>query len=288
MDLPRLLAPTGVAALLAATAVALAPAASATTGPASSALPPASTVVPVLADRTVTITASAGPGSAPSTTATASWTIPACSGTVYALFVLHQRGADGTSAYVQEKGATAYACQSSAQVVSVRYHAADPSQGVLTTSDVQLSTTTYAAASGGDATSSTTTTARAVASAKGLPRASSVVPRFVQGVALHADASSPTGVSAAARWVVPACTGTVRAAFTLFQDGEASPRAAQGQTPASYPCSPADQVVTVQYRPTGQGAPAVHPGAADAWVDTFASRSGGRVLQSAGQTVTVS
>jgi hypothetical protein len=288
VDLPRLLAPTGAAALLAAAVVALAPAASATTAATSSALPPAAAVVPVLADGTVTVTASAGTGSAPSTTATASWTIPACSGTVYALFVLHQGGAGGTSAYVQEKGATPYPCRSSAQVVSVRYHAADPSQGVLTTSDVQLSTTTYATATGGDAVSSTTTTARAVASAKGLPRASSVVPRFVQGVVLHADASSPTGVSAAARWVVPACTGTVRATFTLFQDGEASPRAAQGQAPAVYPCSPADQVVTVQYRPTGPSAPAVHPGTADVWVDTVAGRSGGRVLQSAGQAATVS
>lgn len=291
MDLPRLLAPTAATALLAAAAVALAPAASAHgrhhTGSAAAGLPAAASVVPRLAGG-VTVTADAG-ASVP-TSASADWTVPACSGTVYATFLLTQRTADGgRSVYLQDKGARAYPCQAAAQTITVRYGAADPAQGALTAGDVVLTTTTYAAASGGRQTSSTSTTARAVVSATGLPEATSVVPRFLQGVSLHADAGSPTGVSAAARWVVPACTGTVRAAFTLFQDGEARPRAVQGDGPAAFPCSPADQVVTVVYRPTTAGSPALHAGRADAWVDTYGSRSGGtsEPLQSAQTAVAV-
>lgn len=88
--------------------------------------------------------------------------------------------------------------------------------------------------------------------------------------------------------MVPACSGSVRAVFTLFQDGESTPRAAQG--PTTCPCSPADQLVTVQYGPTGGGAAAVHAGPADLWVDTLSARGGAtsRPLQSAGTTATVS
>lgn len=278
MHLPRPVTSVAASALLAAAAVALAPAASADTGQ----LPGGAAVVPVLAS---SVTVTAAPGATPPTGASAQWTIPACSGTVYAIFLLRQRGADGAwSVYLQDKGTRAYPCQATPQTVTVRYGAADPSQGALTTGDVQLTTETYAAASGGAQTSSTSTTAKAVASSAGLPKGSSVVPRFLQGVARHADPSSPTGVSTAARWVVPACSGSVRAAFTLFQDGESSPRAAQAAT--TFRCSPADQVVTVSYQPTRAGAPAVHAGAADLWVDT--TTRGGRLLQSALTVATAS
>ncbi|MEH3075399.1 MAG: hypothetical protein PGN11_01760 [Quadrisphaera sp.] len=278
MALPRLVAPFAASALLATAAVALAPAASAHGGLSS--LPAAASVAPSLTS-VVTITAT-GDASAP-TAASAQWTIPACSGTVYAEFVLRQQGAGGSpSVYLQDKGFRAYPCQPAPQAVTVLYGPADPSQAVLTTSPVVLTTTTSSAASGGEQTSSASTTVKAVASAKGLPKGSAVVPRYAQGVVRH------DGGSAAARWVVPACTGSVRAVFTLFQDGESSPRAAQG--PTTYPCSPADQLVTVQYGPTGGGAPAVHTGPADLWVDTLSARGGAtsRPLQSAGTTATVS
>lgn len=139
----------------------------------------------------MTVTAT-GDASA-TTAASAQWSIPACSGTVYAEFVVHPQGVGGTpSVYLQDKGFRAYPCQSAPQTVTVRYGPADPPQAVLTTSPVVLTTTTSSAASGGDQTS-TSSTPKAVASTKGVPEGPDVVPRFAPGVVRH------DGTSASAR-----------------------------------------------------------------------------------------
>lgn len=89
--------------------------------------------------------------------ATVDWTLPACTGTVYAYFQLDQKQSTGTQTYVQEKGSTAYPCSSTPQTLHVRYHPVDPSAKALTAGDVDLTTTTYVGATNQPATTSSAT-----------------------------------------------------------------------------------------------------------------------------------